>query len=57
MCPGQAVLLSVVAGYAMGALTGWPWMQPLVLVTGSFLLITGWYRHLNPFRLLKYKDR
>lgn len=57
LCPGQALLLSVGAGYAMAALTGWPWMQPLVLVTGSFLLITGWYQHLNPLRLLKDKDR
>ncbi|MGC9452833.1 MAG: hypothetical protein ACP5I4_15445 [Oceanipulchritudo sp.] len=56
MCPGQAILLSLVAGYGLSALTGWHWMQPLVLVTGTILLITGWYRYLNPFRFMKFKN-
>lgn len=57
MCPGQALLLSLVAGYGLSTLTGWHWMQPLVLVTGTILLITGWYRYLNPFRAMNLMNR
>jgi len=57
LCPGQAILLSLGAGYGLSTLTGWEWMQPLVLVVGSILLMTGWYRYLNPIRVINLKDR
>lgn len=56
MCPGQALLFSLAAGYGLSTLTGWHWMQPLVMIAGTTLLITGWYRYLNPFRFMKFKN-
>lgn len=48
MCPGQALLLSILAGAGVSNLTGLSWMTPLVAITLGYLLITGIWRRLIP---------
>lgn len=50
MCPGQALLLSILAGYGVQYLTGQEWLFFTTAFVGTVLLVSGWYRYLNPFR-------
>jgi hypothetical protein len=53
MCPGQAMLVSLIAGAGLSRLTGWDWLLPAVMAGGTVFLIAGWHRFLNPARLLR----
>jgi hypothetical protein len=54
MCPGQALLLSILAGTGLGSLTGLTWMTPVVAIVLGFILITGiWRRLFSGFKSLK----
>ena len=48
MCPGQALLLSLLAGMGLSSLTGIEWLTPVVAVVLGFILITGIWRRAVP---------
>ena len=56
VCPGQALLISLLAGYGLQGLTGLEWVLPAVTIAGTVLLVCGLYRYLNPFRYLRRKS-
>lgn len=48
MCPGQALLLSLLAGMGLSAVTGIEWLTPVVAIILGFVLITGIWRRAIP---------
>ncbi|MFP4283164.1 MAG: hypothetical protein ACLFR7_11845 [Opitutales bacterium] len=57
LCPGVALLVSLLVGSGLANLTGQSWLVPVCAVAGTLLLSTGLHRRLNPFHASSQGDR